>query len=136
MSVFLSANYSFVPTVSQAIKQSTQCMCGCMCTLWGLMAQAFTLIKDTSRRQSSLDQMDLNGSPGCQHPISIHLHIDDMAWPKRMTQLKKKNSDPTFLWVGSVMFKLHMAVCGRPLVVFGSFRKERRPHGSWPISLI
>lgn len=28
---------SYVPTVSQAIEQSTMCMCGCMCTLWGLM---------------------------------------------------------------------------------------------------
>lgn len=43
---------------------------------------------------------------------------------------------PTFLWVGSVIFKLHMAVCGRPLEDFGSLKKERRPHGSWPISLI
>lgn len=26
---------SYIPTVSQAIEQSTLCMCGCMCTLWG-----------------------------------------------------------------------------------------------------
>lgn len=41
-----------------------------------------------------------------------------------------KHGDRTFLWVGSVMFKLQTAVCGTPLVVFGSFRKERRPQGS------
>lgn len=33
-SFFLHMTY--VPTVSQAIEQSTVCMCGCMCTLWGL----------------------------------------------------------------------------------------------------
>lgn len=48
---------------------------------------------------------------------------------------KYKYSNNTFLWVGSVIFKLHMAVCGRPLLVLGSLRKERRPHGSWPTSL-
>lgn len=49
---------------------------------------------------------------------------------------KFKYGDPTFLWVGSVIFKLHMAVCGRPFAVLGSLRKDRRPHGSWPRSLI
>lgn len=59
-----------------------------------------------------------------------------------MRQKKKKkrrtleNWTPTFLCVGSVIFRLHMAVCGRPFEVFASFRNDRRPQGSWPRSLI
>lgn len=64
----------------------------------------------------------------------FHLHVDGMTWPTRMN--RSNMVDPTFLWVGSVIFKLHMAICGRPLVVLGSLRKERRPHGSWLRSLI
>lgn len=33
------------------------------------------------------------------------------------------------------MFRLHTAVCARPLVALHSFRKVRRPQGSWLGSL-
>ena len=42
----------------------------------------------------------------------------------------------TFLWVGSVIFKLHMDAWGTPLVLLGSFRNDSRPQGSWPMSRI
>lgn len=41
----------------------------------------------------------------------------------------------TFLCAGRVIFKLQTAVWGNPFVVFGSFRKDRRPQGSWLVSL-
>lgn len=41
----------------------------------------------------------------------------------------------TFFSAGRVMFRLHTAVCGRPLGFLHSFRKVRRPQGSWPLSL-
>lgn len=37
VSVLFLRNNFYVPTESQAIEQSTMSMCGCMCTLWGLM---------------------------------------------------------------------------------------------------
>lgn len=82
--------------------------------------------------------MNVSGSSWCQDNTAFCLSISftcrwyDMACKDKLF----KHGHPTFLWVGSVIFKLQMAVCGRPLVVFGSLRKERRPHGSWPISLI
>ena len=42
----------------------------------------------------------------------------------------------TFFTAGSVMFRLHTAVCGKPFMVLHSLRKVRRPQCSWLGSLI
>lgn len=132
--VFL--HYSCVPTMSQATNQSMMCTCGSMCTLWGLMTgtgvtfikrhkqQAFASGPNMLQWLLFLSQLLLSGNY-----ISMWMTWHGLAgWDVYR--------EPTFLWVGSVIFKLHMAVCGRPFGVLGSLRKERRPHGSWPMSLI
>lgn len=116
---------------------------------WNL-AQALTLI-DTSSRQSftSVAPLHVNTALLSFHFIYMWMMMTrDTRTDERGGQEEREDvvyksvrgdgvrPGPTFLWVGSVIFKLHMAVCGRPLEDFGSLKKERRPHGSWPISLI
>lgn len=82
VSVLFLRNNFYVPTESQAIEQSTMSMCGCMCTLWGLMTGTGF---NTNKRHKQ--QAVISGPNELQWLLSVfqfHLHVDDMIWPKRM----------------------------------------------------
>lgn len=92
----------YVPTMSQAIEQSTVCMCGCMCTLWGLMTGTGLNAQTTLKTQAagshfwtkwtSVAPLDVRTtSPAV---FQFHLHVDEMIW-RRITSYSNTGTLPS-----------------------------------------